>query len=582
VVKYDVYVNGQKAYSTSETNFTVYNLTQGQSYTFAVKARDLTGNLSPFSNQVTGAAVLNGLNYKYYTFTGTWNSLPNFTTLTPLYTGSSANVDITPRNQDDNFAFLWEGYINIPTSGTYYFRTNSDDGSRLWLGALNGATSPYSFSGTPTVNNDGLHGTQDRTSSALTLAAGTYPIAIAFYEQGGGQSITVSWRTPSTGNSFVTIPNSAFQDAQPVLIPPAAPSDLVVTAGSYDRINLSWTDNSNNESGFEIWRSTSQSDGFITVGTAPANATSFVDSLLAPATTYYYKLRAIGLQAATRRDGRRLPLKGFYDLNPVGRSHWTYREFVEGVRPDNGVPLQPGSRAHLVMNPADNPHLPPEYILELDELPDKQRQRFRDGKYLSEVPGALWSASDRTADDGRVMPGIDTLRRHEHPPLIRVVIGVDPSGSDGTGGDCQGIVAAGLGADGHGYVLDDASCRLSPEGWAQVVARQAKLHGADRVAAEKNYGGAMVEAVLRGANKALPVKLVNASRGKHVRAEPVAALYERGLVHHVGQFPDLEEQLTMTTTAGYQGSGSPDRMDALVWALTELMLTGTTYNLAHA
>jgi len=294
VVKYDVYVNGQKAYSTSETNFTVYNLTQGQSYTFAVKARDLTGNLSPFSNQVTGSALLNGLNYKYYTFTGTWNNLPNFTTLTPLYTGSSANVDITPRNQEDNFAFLWEGYINIPTTGTYYFRTNSDDGSRLWLGALNGTTSPYSFSGTPTVNNDGLHGTQDRTSSAMTLTAGTYPIAIAFYEQSGGQSITVSWRTPSTGTSFVTIPNSAFQDAQPVLIPPAAPSNLVVTAGSYDRINLSWTDNSNNESGFEIWRSTSQSDGFITVGTAPANATSFVDSLLAPATTYYYKLRTIG------------------------------------------------------------------------------------------------------------------------------------------------------------------------------------------------------------------------------------------------------------------------------------------------
>lgn len=290
-------------------------------------------------------------------------------------------------------------------------------------------------------------------------------------------------------------------------------------------------------------------------------------------------LRTRLAQSVSLRDGRRLPLKGLYDLNPVGRSHWTYREFVEQVRPDNGVPLEPGSRAYLIMNPADNPHLPPEYLKELDELPDKQRQRFRDGKYLSEVPGALWSASDRDADDGRVMPGIDTLRRHEHPPLSRVVVGVDPSGSDGTGGDSQGIVAVALGADRHAYVIADRTCRLSPDGWAGTVAKLAKDVGADRVVAEKNFGGAMVESVLRTANPNLPVKLVNASRGKAVRAEPVAALYEQGKVHHVGSFPDLEEQMTMTTTAGYQGSGSPDRMDALVWALTELMLEGGNYTL---
>lgn len=285
-------------------------------------------------------------------------------------------------------------------------------------------------------------------------------------------------------------------------------------------------------------------------------------------------------QACFLESGQRLPLKALYDLNPVGRSHWTYREFVEQVRPDNGMPIEPGSRAHLVMNPADNPHLPPEYLAELDGLPDKQRQRFRDGKYLSEVPGALWSLSERTADDGREIPGIERLRVAEPPPLRRVVIGVDPSGSDGTGGDSQGIIVAGLGTDGHGYVLADKSCRLSPDGWARVVAKAAEDYEADRVAAEKNYGGAMVESTLRTANKNLPVKLVNASRGKIVRAEPIAALYEQGKVHHVGNFPDLEEQMTMTTTAGFQGSGSPDRMDGLVWALTELMLGGTSYNIA--
>lgn len=292
-------------------------------------------------------------------------------------------------------------------------------------------------------------------------------------------------------------------------------------------------------------------------------------------------LRTRLAQAAFRSDGSPLPLKAFYDLNPTGKGHWTHREFIEGLRPDNGIPLKTGTRAYVMMNPADNPHLPAEYHEELDGLPDKQRQRFRDGKYLNEVPGALWSLSDRTAEDGRLIPGIETLRVAGMPPLARVVIGVDPSGSDGTGGDSQGVVVAGLGTDGHGYVMRDRTCRLSPDGWAQVVARAADEFEADRVAAEKNYGGAMVESVLRTANKNLPVKLVNSSRGKVLRAEPVAALYEQGKVHHVGTFADMEEQMTMTTTSGYQGGGSPDRLDALVFALTELMLKGgAPYNAA--
>jgi phage terminase large subunit-like protein len=280
-------------------------------------------------------------------------------------------------------------------------------------------------------------------------------------------------------------------------------------------------------------------------------------------------------QAAFRRDGSRLPLKGLYDLNPTGRGHWTYREFIEQVRPDNGIPIEPGSRAHVVMNPVDNPHLPPEYQAELDALPERQRQRFRDGRYLSEVPGALWSLSDRTAEDGRVVPGIETLRRNECPSIKRVVIGVDPSGSDGTGGDCQGIVVAALGADDHGYVIADGSVRLSPAGWGKRVCDLARHYDADLVVAEVNFGGAMVEATIRTANPNLPYRSVRASHrtgGKVARAEPVAALYEQGKVHHVGTFGELEEQMSMVTTAGFQGSGSPDRMDALVWALTELML----------
>lgn len=272
-------------------------------------------------------------------------------------------------------------------------------------------------------------------------------------------------------------------------------------------------------------------------------------------------LRSRLAQRCFRRDGTMLPLKGLYDLNPVGRSHWTYQEFIEGKRPGDGAVLPEGTRAYLMMNPADNSHLPPEYLAELDEMPERQKMRFRDGKYLSEVPGTLWPATR-----------IELLRVAEPVGITRIVIGVDPSGSDGGGGDCQGIVVVGLGIDGHAYVLADLSCKLSPDGWAQVVARAVAYFGADRVVAEANYGGAMVEAVLRAADPNLPVTTVHASRGKHIRAEPIAAIYEQGKAHHVGAFPELEEQMGMFTTAGYQGVASPDRADALVWAVTELMI----------
>ncbi len=300
VEKYDVYINGVKSYVTEDTEFTVFNLTQGVTYNFTVTARDFAENTSPFSNQVTGTSIISGLNYKYYTFTGTWNNLANFNTLTPVATGVMPNVALVPRTQDDNFAFLWEGYIVIPTTGTYYFRTNSDDGSKVWLGAHNGSGSPYFFSGTTSgsnrvvVNNDGLHGPQNATSSAQSLIAGVYPIAIAFYEQGGGETMTFSWRTPGN-NNYVVVPNSAFaENGTPGGSAPAAPSSLTATSVSYNRINLSWTDNSNNETGFEIWRSTNPATGFVTVGNAPLNATSYADSTLEADTRYYYNIRAIG------------------------------------------------------------------------------------------------------------------------------------------------------------------------------------------------------------------------------------------------------------------------------------------------
>ena len=252
-------------------------------------------------------------------------------------------------------------------------------------------------------------------------------------------------------------------------------------------------------------------------------ATIYVNETSQVAYETILTLRTRLAQSCAKIDGRELALKAYYDLNPTGRSHWTYREFIENVNPVDARPIEPSSRAHVVLNPADNPHMPSAYMEGLDELPDKQRQRFRDGKYLSEVPGALWSASDRTADDGRTIPGIDTARVWTAPALRRVVVGVDPSGSDGVGGDSQGIIVAAQGVDGHAYVLADRSVRLSPEGWAATVAKAGREFGADRVVAERNYGGAMVESVLRAAALTLPIKLVTASRGKVIRAAGVKA-----------------------------------------------------------
>jgi phage terminase large subunit-like protein len=272
-------------------------------------------------------------------------------------------------------------------------------------------------------------------------------------------------------------------------------------------------------------------------------------------------LRSRLAQNAVKVDGRALIQKAYYDLNPVGKAHWTHREFIDGVRPDNGVSLTPGTRRYLVMNPTDNPNLSQDYLDELAAMPERQRKRFFSGEYLSEVPGALWP-----------LDTVEGLRVSVAPELTRVVVAVDPSGSDGTGGDSQGIGAVGLGVDGHAYVTHDRSCRLPPNGWAQRAVSLYGQVGADVLVAEINFGGAMVESTIRTADPNVNYKQVTASRGKHVRAEPVAALYEQGKVHHVGAFPELEEQMGMFTTAGYQGSGSPDRVDWLVWALTELML----------
>jgi phage terminase large subunit-like protein len=181
---------------------------------------------------------------------------------------------------------------------------------------------------------------------------------------------------------------------------------------------------------------------------------------------------------------------------------------------------------------------------------------------LDDVPGALWT---------RAM--IDNAHVDELPEMARVVIAVDPSGTDGSDdGDEIGIVAVGRGIDGRGYVLEDASCKLSPDGWARRAIHMYYKWQADRLVAERNFGGAMVASIIRTVDKSVAYKEVTASRGKSARAEPVAALYEQGRVGHARGLHGLEDQMTLMTSAGYAGEGSPDRLDAAVWGLTEVML----------
>jgi len=185
---------------------------------------------------------------------------------------------------------------------------------------------------------------------------------------------------------------------------------------------------------------------------------------------------------------------------------------------------------------------------------------------LDDVPGALWNADK-----------IDALRTKEHPDLERVVVAIDPAVSANEKSDETGIIVAGIGLCGcrgeqerHGFVLADLSGRKSPNEWATLAIKALADHKGDRLVAEVNNGGDLVEANLRTVDRNVPYRAVHASRGKRTRAEPIAALYEQGKVHHVGPLPHLEDQLT--TWDPLASERSPDRMDALVWALTELML----------
>lgn len=254
------------------------------------------------------------------------------------------------------------------------------------------------------------------------------------------------------------------------------------------------------------------------------------------------------------------------DCNPPSKAHWTFKVFHQHLDPDTREPLaQAETYAKFRINPRDNQeNLSPEYLAMLATLSPRMRRRFEFGEYAEATPNALFD--EATIDKWRVMDGA-------LPPFIRVVVAVDPSGSgdeDNADNDAIGIVVAALGTDGNAYIIEDLTVKAGPATWGKVSTDAFDRHKADCIVGETNFGGEMVRATIQTARARTPFKKVTASRGKVARAEPFSSLYEQGKVRHVGLLPALEDELTAFSTNGYQGSGSPNRADAAIWALSEL------------
>jgi phage terminase large subunit-like protein len=194
-----------------------------------------------------------------------------------------------------------------------------------------------------------------------------------------------------------------------------------------------------------------------------------------------------------------------------------------------------------------------------------------DAEIIDDADGALWTRA--MIPYGRPAQRMNLRTKELTWDLSRVVVAIDPAVTSGEDSDETGIVGAGIGADGRGYVLADASCRMQPLAWAQRAINLYREIQADRIVAEANNGGDLVSTVIHSVDSKVPVTLVHAARGKRTRAEPISALYEQGRISHLEPFPELEDQLCSYT--GMPGEDSPDRMDALVWALTEVMGVST-------
>ncbi len=296
VYKYYIFINGLKSYvvDSTTTSFTINNISPLKEYTVVVKASDISGNISPASNQVTAYSADRGLLYNYYTFANTPSVLPNFNSLTPVKTGYVHNTDISVSPQANNFGYLWTGTLYVPISGNYTLGTSSDDGSKLFL------DTPYDPNATPTINNDGSHGMVN-VEATKYLTAGAHKFSIAYFQGGGGSGMQFYWKnTPIPGITNQTIIADSFFVNRAIIpnVIPVAPSALSAITASYKQINLSWVlpnDSTHSLTGFEIVRSASAGGSYTTIASLSASTTKFSDSVgLAAASNYYYQIRSVG------------------------------------------------------------------------------------------------------------------------------------------------------------------------------------------------------------------------------------------------------------------------------------------------
>lgn len=260
--------------------------------------------------------------------------------------------------------------------------------------------------------------------------------------------------------------------------------------------------------------------------------------------------------------------KFYFDCNPPTKSHWLYSYFFLKINPETKTRHpKPDLYAEMLMNPEGNQeNLPDDYIeTVLDGLSDRKKRRFKNGEWLDDVEGALWT---------RQM--INATRVVTAPPLIRIVVSVDPAVTAKKNSNSTGIVVVGMDVRGHCFVLADRTMdQASPATWGHAVINAYNEFMADAVIGEVNNGGDLVKRNIQVIDPTVRFQEVHAYRGKILRAEPIAGLYEEGRVHHVGEFPELEDEMcTYAPQLQSDDSESPDHLDAMVWGVTKL--TGIT------
>ncbi len=293
-------------------------------------------------------------------------------------------------------------------------------------------------------------------------------------------------------------------------------------------------------------------------------ATIYINEASEVVYSAFVLLRSRLAQVCTTLSAATLNQRFYVDLNPTVTAHWTYKIWIEGIEPQDNLPIKDHAEryAYTVVNPDDNKeNLSQEYLDDLDALPERQRKRFKLGLFTADDDNALWRRD--------YIKYVDVL-----PEIVRMVIAIDPATTNNIGSDETGIIGMGLGADGLGYVIADESGKFRPEEWARRAISTFHTYDGDRIVGETNQGGDMVEATIKAQSKGavIPFRGVHARKGKVLRAEPIAALYEMGKIKHYGVHQELEDQMcsfTIGFDANKQGY-SPDRVDALVYAATEL------------